>query len=153
MVTPVLIRSCFLLWWHNTYYHISRYYSIHIWAYYIILCKMCIMYTSITIVQSYTWKYHEILSSVLLRVHGTSNNANGNKWVIFFQYMCSVENNLYKPLILLHVQMECVWFIGPDKNSHVTCSTDKNSRVTCSTDANSRMTFRSIWWVRGGLTW
>ena len=66
--------------------------------------------------------------------------------------MCSVENNLYKPLILLHVQMECVWFIGPDRNSHVTCSTDKNSHVTCSTDANSHMTFRSIWWVRGGLT-
>ena len=36
-----------------------------------------------TIVQSYTGKY-EWLSSVLLQVHSTSNNANSNKWVIFF---------------------------------------------------------------------
>ena len=45
-------------------------------------------YTSIiiTIVRSYTGKYHEfnLLPSVLLRVRSTSNNANDNKRVMFF---------------------------------------------------------------------
>ena len=43
-------------------------------------------YIIITIVQSYTEKYYitSLLPSVLLRVRSMSNNANGNKRVIFF---------------------------------------------------------------------
>ena len=40
--------------------------------------------TIITIVRSYTGKYHQFVLSVLLQVRSTSNNANGNKQVIFF---------------------------------------------------------------------
>ena len=51
-------------------------------------------YVSITVVvQNYTGKYHELVAicitnheSVLLQVHGMSNNAGGNKHVIFFWY-------------------------------------------------------------------
>jgi len=41
---------------------------------------------SITIVQSYTGKYHEFVAVVLLRVRSTSNNAKGDKQVICFRY-------------------------------------------------------------------
>ena len=41
---------------------------------------MC-YYISITIVPSYTGKYHEFVAIVLLRVRSTSNNAEGDKYV------------------------------------------------------------------------
>ena len=40
----------------------------------------------ITIVQSYTKGVTSLLLSVLLRVHRTSNNAYGNKWVRYFNH-------------------------------------------------------------------
>ena len=43
-------------------------------------------YISITIVPSYTGKYHEFVAVVLLRVRSTSNNAEGDKRVICFRY-------------------------------------------------------------------
>ena len=66
---------------------------------------------SITIVRSYTEKYHSLLPSVMLRVHSMSNNANGNKWVIFFSRIA--------------------WYYG-DNDYHMTCSTDTDFHVTCS---------------------
>ena len=43
-------------------------------------------YISITIVPSYTGKYHEFVAVVLLRVRSTSNNAEGDKRVVCFRY-------------------------------------------------------------------
>ena len=43
-------------------------------------------YIGITIVPSYTGKYHEFVAVVLLRVRSTSNNAEGDKRVICFRY-------------------------------------------------------------------
>ena len=37
----------------------------------------------------------------------------------------------YKPLILLHVQIQHAWLAVPDTDFWVSCSTDTDSRVTC----------------------
>ena len=47
---------------------------------------LLVYYISITIVPSYTGKYHEFVAVVLLRVRSTSNNAEGDKRVICFRY-------------------------------------------------------------------
>ena len=49
-------------------------------------CAVTRYYISITIVPSYTGKYHEFVAVVLLRVRSTSNNAEGDKRVICFRY-------------------------------------------------------------------
>ena len=57
--------------WHNFYLQHFNY---------TLILKHCI---SITRVQSYTGKYHEFVA-VCIVMCSTSNNANGNKRVIFF---------------------------------------------------------------------
>ena len=50
--------------------------------------EACDYYKSITIVQSYTGKYHEFVAVCI--VMSASNNANGNKRVIcHIIYMCN----------------------------------------------------------------
>jgi len=63
---------------------------------------------STTIVQSYTEKHHELLLCVLLWVHSTINNANGNNWVLFFRYSLVLS---YEDLSWLHVQTQCMWLV------------------------------------------
>ena len=70
----------------------------------------------------------------IVRMH-TRNNTDSNKLVIFFSGIAlyyGIMILLYKPLISLHVQTQCVWLAVPDTDFHVTCSTDMDSRVTCS---------------------
>jgi len=65
-----------------------------------------ILHVSITIVQSYTGKYHEFVAVVLLLVRSTSNNAQGGKQVICFRYSFVAMVILilsYKRGIPLHV--------------------------------------------------
>ena len=69
----------------------------------------------ITIVQSYTGKYHEFVAICIV----TSNNANSNKRVMFFP--------LYLDFIIRTLD-----FIACSDTVHVTYTNDAGSCVTCS---------------------
>ena len=87
----------------------------HIWSPYVhlrctfyLFARICIIYVSITIVQSYTENYHKFVVVVLLRVQSMSNNAKGNKRVICFRYSFVAMVILilsYKRGISLHVPL------------------------------------------------
>ena len=62
-----------------------------------------------------------LLLSVLLHMHSTSNNANGNKPVIFFSIAWYYDDND---------------FIA-QSDARTTCSTDTASCMTCSTKYSS----------------
>ena len=69
---------------------------------------------SITVVQGYTENITSLLLSVLLLVHTISNNANSNKWVIFFSSIDFIIQ------ISLHVQTHTRDLCSTDTNSHKT---------------------------------
>ena len=73
-----------------------------------------------------------LLPSVLLWVHSTSNNANGNKWVIFFSGTAWYygDNDFIIRTFDSDARLDTV---------HVTCSAWTDSHMTCSTDTDSHM--------------
>ena len=67
-----------------------------------------------------------LLPSLLLRMHSTSNNANGNKPVIFSSIAWYYDDNDFN-IISLHSQMRTRLVVYTDTASCMTCSTKCSS--------------------------
>ena len=48
----------------------------------------------------------------------------------------------YKPLISLHIQMQCTRLVAPDTDSHMTCSINTDSHVTYSNKTAFKTAYR-----------